>query len=502
MGIKVIKDSKLSSAQLASLVDTIHDLATVAPGTKIMVQGESTEAALYLIREGKVKITRDEGESRLVGTEGYFGEELLLVDKKLGGDGGERMPQNDLLRQPTTTTARFTVEAVEPCIVGTLTLQSCRCILDTTTLGRYRRPTLHESMDLGVSLEDLRKLELIGAGTFGQVWLVVKENAEGEAVVPYALKIQSKYELTKQNSAAGAVRERKVMSELHHPFLLTLVNAFQDENFLYMVMGFVQGGELLGRMEDVDYEGLPESETVFYAACIFEALTYCHSRGIVFRDLKPENVLIDAEGYTTLVDFGFGKTLVFSLASFLIFFHSNLPPLTAKRIVDKTYTFLGTPLYMAPEIILNLGHGPAADNWSWGVLIYELCTGDTPFYVDGMDQIGLFKSICRGHVNFSVREISGDVRLLLEEVLVLEPKHRIGSFAEGEKEIANHAWFKGHGIDWDRLRKKEITAPWVPDLSEDPLDTSNFEDCDHLTDKTELDMPQLSPEQDAVFDDF
>jgi serine/threonine protein kinase len=167
----------------------------------------------------------------------------------------------------------------------------------------YKRKGKSKDEDKPVeSLDDLEFHRLFGAGTFGRVWIVLPYGRK----VPYALKIQCKRELLDQRQAGGAQRERAVMSKLDHPFVCKLVNTFQDEACIYMLLQFVQGGELLNLIQGTDtYGGLPESAAKFFAAGILEGLTHMHQRQIVYRDLKPENVLLDHDGYAVIVDFGF-----------------------------------------------------------------------------------------------------------------------------------------------------------------------------------------------------
>lgn len=157
---------------------------------------------------------------------------------------------------------------------------------------------------------------------------------------PYALKTITKRQLIESGQVKGVMREKQIMASLQHTFILPLVGAFQDDDFLYLLLPFTGGGELFNVVHTDQRDGLDNNSSQFYGACILEALGYLHTRNIVYRDMKPENALIDANGYCIMIDFGF-----------------------AKIVVDKTYTLCGTPEYLAPEIIMSKGHDKAVDYW-------------------------------------------------------------------------------------------------------------------------------------------
>ena len=169
---------------------------------------------------------------------------------------------------------------------------------------------------------------------------------------------------------------------------------------------------------------------------------------------------------------------------------------------EKTYTLCGTPLYIAPEVVLNRGHDKGADHWSLACMIFEMICGQTPFYKEGMDQITLFRAVVKGEFRFPKSRtfvFSDPCKSLISRMLVTDPCQRLGSLAMGEKEIFRDAWFQQ--IDFHKLKRKELKAPWVPKIK-DPLDRSNFENWDHLDDKALAKDPPISASDNALFQSF
>jgi protein kinase A len=266
------------------------------------------------------------------------------------------------------------------------------------------------------------------------------------------------------------------MAQLKSPFLIRLVQTYQDQHFIYMLLGLVQGGELYSVLHTEAGDCIKEADAKFYAAGILEGLAYMHRRQIVYRDLKPENVMIAYGGYPVLIDLGF-----------------------AKIVETKTYTLCGTPLYLAPEVILNQGHNMAADHWSLGTLIYEMIAGYTPFFSPGIDQITLYRFVVKGEFSFPRGVFSSKAQAIIRKILVGDPRKRLGSLAGGLGDLFSHPWFST--IDFAALRRKEIEAPFIPAIN-DPLDMSQFDNWDHIKIKNKDDYPALPPKAQELFKDF
>jgi len=462
--IKIIQDSKFDQKMVLSLARRFAD-KEMSTGDVIMEEGSMVDAALYFPRgECKLELTDSSGtRTETIEVGGYFGDDQLLADTESGKAGH---------KDPTTTKAKYTVKVLEGGACGVLTLAECRKVVDTRFMGKVKSAEMQRKVLTDIGMSDLNRHAILGAGTFGQVWLVSMKKEKKKA---YALKIQSKYELVKDGQARAVIDEKNIMAQLHHPFIIGLVATFQDKRFVYMLLGLVQGGELFSLLHSKSGDGIPEPSAKFYAAGVADGLAFMHRLSIVYRDLKPENVLIDEDGYPVIVDFGF-----------------------AKFVTDKTYTLCGTPLYLAPEVILNRGHNHGVDHWSLGVLIFEMISGDTPFYKHGMEQMDLFRAIVKGSFDIP-KSLSASAGGIVKEFLMKNPAKRLGSLADREDDVYNHSFFSD--IDFDELRSKTIAAPHKPKIK-DPLDTSNFDDWSHLQDKTLAKYPLLSASDEKVFSKF
>jgi CRP-like cAMP-binding protein len=229
--IKMIQNSYLTGATLSTLAAQIVD-RRYPPKSVILAEDLYTPAAIYLVREGRVELTRQDGQFyQLVEEGGYFGDDMLTAD--LSG-----------LKKSCEVISKYTVATLgQQTTLGMLTLEECRKVIDTTSIGKGRRTDYTSIVDSDISLKSLKKHTILGAGTFGQVWLVSKV-APDATNRPYALKIQSKFEILKNNQAKGVVQEREIMAQLNHPFIIRLVDTYQDEKFVYMLLALVQGGEL------------------------------------------------------------------------------------------------------------------------------------------------------------------------------------------------------------------------------------------------------------------
>ena len=233
-----------------------------------------------------------------------------------------------------------------------------------------------------VKINDFEKLQTVGLGSFGRVRLC--KHKKNNKI--YVMKILKKYEIIKQKQIDHVYSEFNILSVLNHPFIVKLIGLnFEDPSYLYFILEYIQGGELFTLLRTKNT--FPVEQAKFYIAHIITIFEYLHSKNIIYRDLKPENILINKNGYLKLTDFGFAKYL------------DN----------EKTYTLCGTPEYLAPEIILNKGHGKAVDWWTMGILLYEMLVGIDPFSDD--DPMKTYQKIIKGKINYP-KEIDKNAKVL------------------------------------------------------------------------------------------
>ncbi|KAJ1982692.1 hypothetical protein H4R34_001629 [Dimargaris verticillata] len=335
-----------------------------------------------------------------------------------------------------------------------------------------------------VGLDDFLVLRLIGRGAYGKVFLV-QHKASGQY---FAMKTVHKGRLAQcERDMAFTKAERTILEDVKHPFIVQLFYAFQTETKLYLILEYVSGGELFHHMNTERL--FTERVARFFVAELVLALEHLHALGIIYRDLKPENCLIDRDGHTVLTDFGLSKL--------------GLPR------DGKTSTFCGTIEYMAPEVLDEEPYDQSVDWWSLGILLYDMLTGSPPF--KGKNRKAVMDAIRRSPVRYP-NYLSPEAKDLISSLLQRDPNQRLGTFTcpdpanvysssmssgtgchkkkkkknnksgparhpkpllPGQSRIRAHRFFRD--ICWDSLIDRTIAPPIIPSLCGDD-DTSYFDD--------------------------
>eukprot|EP00816_Leptocylindrus_hargravesii_P004137 CAMPEP_0196805352 /NCGR_PEP_ID=MMETSP1362-20130617/5125_1 /TAXON_ID=163516 /ORGANISM="Leptocylindrus danicus, Strain CCMP1856" /LENGTH=795 /DNA_ID=CAMNT_0042178231 /DNA_START=318 /DNA_END=2705 /DNA_ORIENTATION=- len=451
MGVPIFANSHFQPHEMERLTDLVREV-DFREGEILSEEGQLANQALYIIHTGKINVANDNGMISTLNPGDYFGENTLQ-----GEDG---------------TISHSTICATEDSVCGVLTKTAIESVIGSVTRLGKALPPVATKLDRSIKFKDLVKFRILGVGTFGKVWLVSYKKTNKA----YALKMLDKREIIGHHQVEGVIREKNIMSSIDHPFVVNLVCTFQDDRSLYMLIELVQGGELFSVIHTETNDGVDNYFACFYAACILESLAHLHHRHICYRDLKPENVLIDSKGYCVLVDLGF-----------------------AKIVMDKTYTLCGTPEYLAPEIILSKGHDEGVDYWAFGVLIYEMLVGRSPFYSYGTDQVSLFKRIVQVKYSFPGGIVSDLAKDLIQRLIVRRQANRLGCLARGDNDVRDHVWFQR--LETAKLLEKEIKAPWVPAIK-DPLDASHFDSYRHVENEPVQQKPHLSQHQQDLFQGF
>lgn len=307
----------------------------------------------------------------------------------------------------------------------------------------------------------------LGTGSFGRVRLC-KYNGTEEF---FAMKILRKTRVIKMKQENHIKWEKKILCGIRHPFIVNLEAYFQDDKKLYLVLELVQGGEFFSLLRKTGVLQLPHA--AFYASQIVLIFQFLHKNKIVYRDLKPENLLIGSDGYLKLTDFGFAKRL------------DKNPP--------RTWTLCGTPEYIAPEILLNKGHGFSVDWWALGILLFEMFTGNPPFVDD--NPLKIYQKILDAQVVYPA-DLPRKAQLFIAKLLTPNLSRRLGNLKGGAMDVMMDPFF--NGVSWRQVLEKRVRAPYVPDLDRAD-DTHYFDDYNEESDNEAEDIVMTN---DPFMNDF
>jgi len=441
-----------------SLVDQALQEQTFNKGDVIFKQGQAGDN-FYILLKGACKGERVKGDGTVevfdLAIGNFFGERALLTDEN-------RAATISCVEDDTVCLWLPRAEFVE--LLGPLTEIMNR------NIEEYEKPEQERNLIGQVQqgdfcdLADFRTVGILGKGAFGTVTLVVDPKTSKS----YALKAIRKIQIVELGQQTHICNEKKVMTMLDSDFLVNLRNTYKDQWRVYFLLDVCLGGELftvLRKMRSFD-----EPTSKFFSGCVVEAFDYMHSLNVIYRDLKPENLVLAKNGYLKVTDFGF-----------------------AKVVVNKTFTLCGTPDYLAPEIVTGQGHGKGVDWWTLGVLIYEMMASFPPFYDE--EPMMTYRKIISCKYKFP-KYLSPTAKDIIASLLKPRPTKRLGVMKGGARMLHNHQWYKN--FNWDNLRSGKMRPPFVPEVrSED--DISNFEKYNDEKEPLEFDDTQVDMSWDEIF---
>uniref|UniRef100_A0A3P8NES4 cGMP-dependent protein kinase n=1 Tax=Astatotilapia calliptera TaxID=8154 RepID=A0A3P8NES4_ASTCA len=437
--------ANLPDDKLSKIVDCL-EVEYYDKGEYVIREGEEG-STFYIIAQGKVKVTQT--------TEAH---KLPQIINTLSCQ-----QKTEIFKQRQGIVVDWTFDQT----VGTFNelqkyLQGYVATLDRDDKKRHAKRSVsrHQSQPLSPDVIQLKELvsefsssrpfdhleviATLGVGGFGRVELVKVKTED----VTFALKIIKKKHVVDNRQEEHIHSERRILAEARSPFIVKLYRTFKDNKYVYMLLEACLGGEVWSLLRDRG--SFDESAAKFCMGCVTEAFEYLHRKGVLYRDLKPENLILDSEGYIKLVDFGFAKKI---------------------RCGQKTWTFCGTPEYVAPEIILNKGHNFSVDFWSLGILVFELLTGSPPF--SGIDQMMTYTFILRGIEKMDFpKKITKRPEDLIRKLCRRNPSERLGNLKNGITDIKKHRWF--NGFNWEGLKARTLPSPLKRELT-GPTDHSYFD---------------------------
>jgi cGMP-dependent protein kinase len=326
---------KLTTSEKVRLCRSFHEASFEA--NKVIVKQGEHGSKFFVLVHGRVDVICNDTKVAELGAGEYFGEMALLDNE----------PRKATVMTKEKSKCFYVDRETFTKTLGPLQdVMARQAKVRANELGIPQEP---ENQMLELQFSELKTLAVLGSGTFGRVTLVQDKHTEKV----YALKTMLKAEIVAHKQQANVMNEKNLMQACNHPFILRLHQTFKDARKLHMLLEFVQGGELFTVIHKPNSDGVSNEASQFYAAGVILAIAYMHQKNIAYRDMKPENCLVDKDGYPKIVDFGF-----------------------AKIISSKSFTLCGTPEYLAPELVLGRGHNKAVDYWAFGVLVYEMQVSD------------------------------------------------------------------------------------------------------------------------------
>jgi len=436
---KVSVFKNLSNTKMNLLTSKIG-IENFEDGQKIITEGETGDK-FYIVKKGKVDITVNGKYIRTLNEKEYFGERALFFNE----------------HRSATITSKGQVSVFflrQNDFMSTIEENMKQHLLNRLYL-----------QDDTIELNDLLFVKTLGSGNYGSVSLVQSKKNK----FTYAIKGISRKQINFEQLHNNLELERSILLQIDHPFIVKLVKTLKDERFIYFLMEYIQGKELFDTIRDIGL--LSAFQTQFYGGSLLLAIEYLHNRKFIYRDLKPENVMVlNKNGYIKLIDFG-----------------------TAKKITDRTSTIIGTPHYMAPEVVLGEGYSFQVDCWSIAICMYEFMCGGVPFGENADDPMEVYLSVVNTKLTFPSFCKDRDFKNLMTHML---NKNQVKRLIKIDR-IKNHVWFQN--FNWEQLIEMNMKAGYLP------LGEEKEEEVLQATDKlfvdyTKVNYVEYEPKKDAFID--
>ena len=382
-------------------------------GKKIMNKGEIGDK-LYIIKSGRVDFFINSKYTRSLGEGDDFGAKSLILSNE---------------KRSTTAIANGVVQCY------TLTSKVFKSILEPSLYEYFSHKFALE--DNTIELKDLDIIKELGTGNFGFVNLV--RNKKNKQL--YAVKALDLAQIKKDNLEKCVESEKNVLLKTDHPFIMKMVKYLKNENYIFFINEYIKGKELWDVIRDIGL--LNKEQTQFYIASILLAINHLHKKKIIYRDIKPENVMVSVKGYIKIIDFG-----------------------TVKEIEDRTSTIIGTSHYMAPEISKGEGYSFEVDIWSIAICMYEFFCGKLPFGEEFEDPIDIYRAVCKEELSFPNFVHDEKFMALLNKMLKKNPTQRLWKF----EQIKSDPYFSD--FDWNKLISLSYPPPYMIKMKPDKESSS------------------------------
>jgi len=419
--------ASFSKAQRARIIDALEEV-NFQEGDPIIKEGEAG-AYLYIIVSGEVSVTKagQQGELARRKRGEYFGE-ASLIEQKPTIASVTAASQCMLLRMNGESFQRLMGNIKNQLILRKYTKDGQERGFNSIAEDDEEEEPDEFPEGQAHAAERLHNLKIdefmgtkgcLGQGAFAKVFRG-KRVSTGKV---YALKVMSKADIVAMGQVIHILQETSILNQISHPFITNKLGAMVTPGCIILVMEYCSGGDLFDVLHKRKPNAFDHSNAQILSSQILLALEYLHNLTIVHRDLKLENVLLAEDGALKVTDFGF-----------------------AKRITSRSWTLCGTPEYLAPELILEKGHGKAVDYWAFGVLLFELLVGHSPFEAE--DHLATYQKVLDGHINFPKKLPSVAVDLVTK-LLQKDTTRRYGNLRDGADDIKKHAFYGSTAFDWN-----------------------------------------------------